>query len=289
MPTPFKKDGELDEAALKELIAHYEDTGVNGLLIMGTAGEFAMMNEAERRRVADIARDAAKKLELIINAGWASTKETIALARHIKDAGADAVTVVEPYFYHPSKEGMARHFLTVAEKVDFPVVAYNIPSFAGNALPADIIDDFAKEERIVGIKDSEGNPAKLQEFIERAPKDFAVMVGMDSLVSFGICLGAKGMMVGSAAIAPSICVDVHKAIVNGDFYQAFELQKRLNHVIKAMQVGTFPAPIKYSLSLEGLPSGYVRAPLEDLTATQKKEVEYHLRAAEILEPMEMTA
>lgn len=282
MPVPFKKNGDLDEASLKELIKYFEGTGVNGLLIMGTAGEFAMLSEAERRKVIDIAVDTAKKLDLIVNTGYASTRETVTLTKYAKDAGADAAIVVEPYFYHPSPGGMAKHFLTVADRADFPVMAYNIPPFAGNFLTPDIMDEFAKDERIVGIKDSEGSPLKLLEFIARAPRNFSVMVGVDGLASYGIAMGAKGMMIGGASMAPGLCVEMYDSLKKGDHKKAFDLQNRFSSVIKAMMVGTFPAAIKYAMDVRKVPAGYVRAPLESLSGPQKKEVERYLRQAKVI-------
>ena len=246
---------------------------------MGTAGEFAMMSEQERMRAAEIVVGTAERLEIIINAGWASTRESIKMARFIKDIGADCAIAVAPYFYHPTVEGIAKHYLDIADQADFPVMAYNIPSFAGNRMPVDILGLFEKDERVVGIKDSEGDAAKLQAFIERAAGDFAVMVGMDSLVSFGISQGAKGMMVGSAAIAPAVCVEMYGALLDGNYGRAFMLQKRLNHFIEAMQIGTFPAGIKYALSLQGLSVGHVRTPLQDLDEGQKRLAQDHLKLA----------
>ncbi len=228
MPTPFTKNGDLDEHALKELVIYYESTGLNGLLVMGTAGEFAMMSDKERRRAAEIVVGTADRLEIIINVGWASTRESVKMALYAKDIGADCAIAVEPYFYHPTAEGIARYYLDIAEQADFPVMAYNIPSFAGNKIPVNVLDYFENEERVVGIKDSEGDAAKLQGFIERASGDFAVMVGMDSLVSFGISQGAKGMMIGSASIAPQICVDIYRALMDREYGHAFNLQKHLN-------------------------------------------------------------
>lgn len=285
MPTPFKRDGDLDGGLLSELVTHFEDTGINGLLVMGTAGEFALMNEAERRSVVDIAVGAAKKIELIVNAGSASTRETIRLAKYIKDAGADAVVAVEPYFFHPTQEGIARHYQAIAEAIDFPVIAYNIPSFAGNRIAPEVMDEFARDDRIVGLKDSEGDAAKLSEFIFRAPRSFSVLVGMDSLVSMGMAIGAKGMAIGSACIAPHVCSEMYKAMNAKNYGRVFELQKSLDHAIRAMQVGTFPAAIKYALTLQGFPAGHVRAPLQELTDAERIAIEDHLRNAGIGEEL----
>lgn len=277
MPTPFRRNGDLDTSLLRELVDYFEGTGVNGLLVMGTAGEFAMMSEAERRMVVDLAMGSARKLEMIFNVGWASTRETISLARYVKDAGASAIIAVEPYFYHPTQEGMARHYLDIAEATDFPVIAYNIPSFAGNRLTPDIMDDFARDSRIAGLKDSGGDAAALSDFIYRAPDGFSVLVGMDSLVSAGMALGAKGMAIGSASIAPEICVEMYRAMKSGNHCRAFELQRSLDHAIRAMQAGTFPAAIKYAMTYFGHPAGYVRAPLQELNDAQRREVEMYLK------------
>jgi 4-hydroxy-tetrahydrodipicolinate synthase len=282
MPTPFKRNGDLDTGLLRELIAYFEGTGVNGLLVMGTAGEFAMMSTSERRLVVDVAMSSVEKLEMIFNAGCASTRETIELAGYVRDSGASAVIAVEPYFYHPTQDGIARHYLDIAEAIDFPVIAYNIPSFAGNRMMPDTIADFARDGRVVGLKDSGGDATALSDFIFRAPEGFSVLVGVDSLVSAGMALGAKGMAIGSASIAPELCVEMYLAMRNGNYCRAFELQRSLDHAIRAMQVGTFPAPIKYAMMYLGHPAGYVRAPLQDLNEAQRREVESHLRQAGIV-------
>lgn len=287
IPTPFKRNGELDEVGLRDLVSYYESTGVNGILALGTIGEFAMMNEQERKRAADIIVGAADRMEVIVNVGSPSTRDTVNMARYLRDLNVDAVIAVEPYFYHPSPEGMVKHYLTIAEQVDIPVMAYNIPQFAGNQLSPDMLDEFSKDERIIGIKDSEGDSVKLQKFVDRAPDEFSVMVGCDGLASYGICMGARGMMIGSASVAPDICVSMYRAIVEKDLDRAFVMQRELNHFIQAMQVGTFPASVKYMLSLQGLPGGHVRHPLEDLSGEQKKLVDRHLKVANAMKELVM--
>ncbi len=254
---------------------------MNGLLIMGTAGEFAMMNASERRMVVDIAMSTVRDLDSIINVGWPSTRETIELAKYVKDAGADAAIAVEPYFYHPTQDGIARHYLDIASAADFPVIAYNIPSFAGNRITPDILEIFGKDDRIVGMKDSGADAAALADFIFRAPRGFSVLVGADSLACAGLSIGAHGLTIGSACIAPELCVEMWQAMKNGNHCRAFELQKRLDHAIRAMQQGTFPAAIKYAMGLRGHPAGCVRAPLQELTDGERKMVEMHLQNAGI--------
>jgi 4-hydroxy-tetrahydrodipicolinate synthase len=176
----------------------------------------------------------------------------------------------------------ARHYLAIAEQADMPVMAYNIPQYAGNCLTPAIMDAYAEDDRIVGLKDSGGNVVGLAEFIARAPPDFSVMVGFDPLASYALCMGAKGMMIGSAAIAPEVCVEMYRAVIERDQGKAFLRQETLNEVINGMNVGTFPAAAKYMISRRGVLAGHVRPPLEDLSEEQKAEVDRYLRESRIM-------
>ncbi len=287
IPTPFKKNGELDETGLRDLVMYIEGAGVNGILALGTAGEFAMMGEQERRKAAEIIVGASNRLEVIVNAGCASTHETVRMALFLKDLGVDAIAAVAPYFYHASPAGIAAHYHAIAEEADMPVMAYNIPQFSGNRITPDIMDTIVEDVRIVGLKDSEGEAMKLSEFIARAPRDFSVMVGADPLAAYGVCMGAKGMILGSAMLAPDVCVEMYRAALDGDIKKAALLQKRLNGYIKAMCVGSFPAAVKYVLSTMGLPGGHVRSPLEDLSDREKRIVDGYLRDARAMKEMVM--
>jgi 4-hydroxy-tetrahydrodipicolinate synthase len=243
------------------------------------------MSQDERRMIVDVAMSSVRELETIINVGWASTRETIELAKYVKDAGADAAIAIAPYFYHPTQDGIARHYLDIASATDFPVIAYNIPSFAGNRITPDMMDLFGTDDRIVGMKDSGADAAVLADFIFRAPRGFSVLVGADSLASAGLAIGASGLTIGSACIAPELCAEMYRAMKSGNHCRAFELQKRLDHAIRAMQQGTFPASIKHAMGLRGHPAGHVRAPLQDLTDAERRAVEIHLRNAGMMKEL----
>jgi 4-hydroxy-tetrahydrodipicolinate synthase len=195
--------------------------------------------------------------------------------------GADAVIAVEPYFFHPTQEGIARHYRDIAAATDFPIIAYNIPSFAGNRITPEALDDFGKDDRIVGMKDSGGDAAALTDFMVRAPCGFSVLVGADGLACSGLAIGASGLTIGSACIAPELCVEMYRPVKSGNHCRAFEPQKQLDCAIRAMRQGTFPASIKYAMGLRGHPAGYVCAPLQELTDAERRTIEMHLRNAGI--------
>lgn len=241
-----------------------------------------MMSDEERKAVIDAVTGAVKRLDVLFNTGCASTMSTIALTKYAKDSGADAATIIVPYYYRQSQGEIAAHFLRVADKTDLPIIAYNIPQYAGNSLKPEMIREFAADERIVGIKESGDDACALLRLIDIAHGGFSVMVGSDNLASYGIIMGAKGLILGGAAIAPDLCIDIYESIVNGDTVKAFSLQQSLAQLTIAMSSGALPTTVKYALKLQGLPAGYVRLPLDELSRQERSEVERRLKVAGII-------
>jgi|Deesub1362A_J573_1020465.scaffolds.fasta_scaffold00145_55 4-hydroxy-tetrahydrodipicolinate synthase len=283
IPTPFTESGELDENALKTLIRRYEKAGIDGLLILGTSGEFVMLTEEEKREVIDVVIGTRKRLQIVVNTGTPSTKTTIELTEYARDAGVDAALVVAPYYYRFSAEGIISHFTSVAERVEMPVIVYNIPGFTGNALNSDIVHKISKESYICGIKDSSGDPLLLSEFIEVSSDNFTVFCGWDPLISYALHLGAKGIMVASAVIAPELCLKMFKAAERKEWERVANYQRRINCIARAIFTGTFPTGLKYSLRLLGFPGGYSRMPIELLTYREKEKIKIELEKAGILQ------
>ena len=287
MPTPFEKDESLDPEAMRTLIRFYMKAGLNGILVLGTSGELAMLTDREVEQAVDAAVDEANgKTKIIIGTGTPSTKKTIQLTKYAKNAGADAALVVTPYYFHPSAIGMKDHYVAVARETKFPIIVYNIPSFAGNAITPDMIYRFLQEKYIVGIKDSSGAIFDLTETIRLSPQRFSILCGWDPLLMAGLLLGAKGGMLGTAAVAPKLLLDLYKACLDKRVDEAGDLQKRVHLIFRAMFVGTFPAALKAALNLMGLPGGFVRSPLENLKTAEMARVRFDLERAGVLEQLE---
>lgn len=287
MPTPFKKDESLDLEAIRSLIQFYMKAGLNGVLVLGSSGELAMLTDREVEQAVDAAVDEANgKTRIIVGTGAPSTKKTIQFTKYAKDAGADAALVVTPYYFHPSAVGMKDHYVAVARETEFPIIVYNIPSFAGNVATPDMVYRFSQEEYIVGIKDSSGAIFDLTEIIRLSPQRLSVLCGWDPLLMAGLLLGAKGGMLGSAAVAPKLVLDLYKASLDKRVDEARDLQKRVHFIFRAMFVGTFPAALKTALNLMGLPGGFVRSPLENLKTAEIARVRFDLERAGVLEQLE---
>ncbi|UCF07374.1 MAG: dihydrodipicolinate synthase family protein, partial [Thermoplasmata archaeon] len=165
--TPFKKDESIDEEAFRALIQHVMPH-VDGVVPCGTTGEFVYLDMDERKKVIDIAVDEIAGDKLVIaGTGACATKHAIELTRHAKDAGAHASLVVSPYYVNPSDKGHYEHFYRIAKEVDFPLIMYNIPQCTGSYLPRRVIEDLAKIDNIVGLKDSSGNLTFTLEVLEK--------------------------------------------------------------------------------------------------------------------------
>ena len=214
--TPFTKEGELDEAALRKLV-RFCLPHVDGFVPCGTTGEFVYMSPDERQRVLEVVLDEVGGAKPVIaGTGAAGTREAIELASAAKEAGASACLVVTPYFLHPSDKGVYQHFYEIAKAVDIPIILYNIPQAVDRYLPREVIEDLADIPNIVGLKDSSGNLTYTMEVLEFAGDRINVLVGHDEVVLPALAGGASGMILASAQVFPEIWQRVYKAVQEGD-------------------------------------------------------------------------
>jgi 4-hydroxy-tetrahydrodipicolinate synthase len=283
MPTPFRKDESLDVEAIRTLVQFYTKAGLSGVLVLGTSGELAMLTDKEVQEVVDAAVDeAAGQTKIVVGTGMPSTRKTIQFTKYARDAGADAALVVAPYYFHPNSQGIKEHYVAVARQTRFPIIVYNIPSFSATTITPEMIDTFSREDNIVAIKDSSGRLFDVVEMIRLSPPEFSILCGWDPLFMVSLFHGAKGGMLGSAAVAPRLLLDLYEASMSRRVNEAIELQRRVNLVFRAMFIGTYPAALKAALNLIGLPGGFVRTPLENLKEPEIARVRLDLETAGIL-------
>lgn len=270
--TPMK-DGKVDEEAFRRLVRWQIAEGSEGLVPCGTTGESPTLSHDEHMRVIDICiEEAAGKVPVIAGAGSNSTAEAISLTRHAKAAGADAVLSVTGYYNKPSQEGIYRHYASIAEAVDIPIVLYNIPARAIVEIAVDTMARLAKIPNIVGTKDATANLARvLRERITCGP-DWVQLSGEDGTALAYMIQGAQGVISVTANIAPKLCSDFQKACRSGDWKKALEIQTRLMPLHEAMFCEPSPAPVKYAASLLGLCTDQVRLPMMAATDTARAKV-----------------
>ncbi|MCI4680104.1 4-hydroxy-tetrahydrodipicolinate synthase [Rhodoblastus acidophilus] len=260
--TPFKQ-GAVDEAALRALIGWQIESGIHGLVPVGTTGESPTLSHDEHKRVVEIAVAEAKgRVPVIAGAGSNNTREAIDLAVHAEKAGADAVLVVTPYYNKPNQEGLFQHFKAIDEAIGIPIVIYNIP-------PRSVIDMsvetmtrcYGELRNIVGVKDATGNVARISMQRQAMGPDFLQFSGDDMTALACFAAGAVGCISVVSNAAPRPCADLWKAAQGGDFAKALVIQDKLTplHAATFLEAGVTGA--KTGLSLLGKASEEVRLPL----------------------------
>ncbi len=226
--TPFDKEENLDEPAYRTLISHLIDQGVTGVVPMGTTGEFSNMTLEERQRAVEVCIDEVNgRVPVVAGIGDSATKHVIAGGLHAKDAGADAVIIVTPYYLKPGAKGLYEHYDTIASKLEMPIVLYNIPVCTGLNLPWQVVEDLADIDNIVAIKDSSGDMKYFMSLLEKVGDTLSVMIGWDELVQPALAAGAHGMILASANVIPDMWLQVYDHMKEGRIEEAIAIQRQV--------------------------------------------------------------
>src|SRR5215203_4830282 len=289
MVTPFDERGEVDLGATEAVIERFIEAGVSGISPLGSTGEASHLTADERKRFAEeIVRIVGGRVPLVVGVGATGTRETVELARHAEEVGADAILVVSPFYWKVGEEGLFRHFATVAESVDIPVVVYNLPMLTGIDLSPSLIGRLAGEyPNVVGIKDTvtEYNHVVgvLQE-VKLVRPDFSVLCGWEDLILPSLLAGADGSICAFANVAPELFVGLIEAARSGDLTEAAELHRR---VLSLVTLGGYSDPpisaIKLAMNKLGVPvSPVVRGPALPIREEAHENVESVLHEAGLL-------
>ncbi|HHY46726.1 MAG TPA: 4-hydroxy-tetrahydrodipicolinate synthase [Firmicutes bacterium] len=273
MVTPMDQQGRINESALRRLTNYLIEGGVHGLFPVGSQGEFYALTPEEKKRVIEIVVDETRgRVPVYAGTGAITTQETIALTKMAESAGAQAVSVLTPFFINPSEQELLEHYTAVAKSTNLPVLLYNNPGRTGCKISASLVEKAAKVDNIVGIKDSSGDMTLTAEFIRRTPKGFAVLAGRDTLIYGTLCYGGKGSITATANVAPRLVSEIYDAFVAGDLKRSLEAQFKLAPLRLAFDLGTFPVVIKEALNMIGIEAGIARAPVGTMSDEKKKEL-----------------
>jgi 4-hydroxy-tetrahydrodipicolinate synthase len=259
--TPFRGDA-VDEGALRELVERNIAGGVSGLVPCGTTGESVTLHGDEPGRVMRIVVEQAKKrVPVIAGTGTVSTRHTVELSRVAKEAGADGLLLVCPYYNRPTQAGLEAHFRHVLKEVPMPAVLYNIPGRTGVDLAVETLEALADVKEIVAIKEATGNVIRAQDILARFGSRFAVLSGDDSLTLPMLAVGGSGVISVTSNVFPAQVSGVTAAWSAGDVKGARERHLALVPVHNAMFLESNPGPVKYAMSLGGHIAPEIRLPL----------------------------
>ncbi len=281
--TPFK-DGEVDEASLRQLIEFQIANGTDGIVPCGTTGESATLTFKEHERVIEITVEQVnKRVPVIAGTGSNNTEEAISLTRHARKAGADGALMIAPYYNKPTQEGLFRHFETVAQKVDIPIILYNIPGRTAVNMEPATIARLARVDNIVGVKEASVSMKQITDIVALCDERFVMLSGEDYLTYPLICVGGKGVISVVSNVAPRDMADLCRLTLGGSLTEARNLYYRLLPICHALFYETNPAPVKAALAMmKKIASDEVRLPLVPLAETNRERLRADLQAYGLL-------
>ena len=264
--TPMHEDGSLDYPRLRNLIDWHVREGTDGIVIVGTTGESPTVDWDEHCELIRVAVEhSAGRIPVIAGTGANSTSEAVELTEYAKKVGATAGLSVVPYYNKPTQEGLYRHFKTIAEAVDLPMILYNVPGRTVADLGNDTALRLAKVPGVIGIKDATGNIERGSDMVKRAPKGFAVYSGDDASALALILLGGQGTISVTANVAPRLMHQMCAAGLAGDAITAREINRRLLGLHRNLFVEANPIPVKWACAQMGLIGPGIRLPLTPLS------------------------
>ena len=280
--TPMHEDGSLDLDAFRKLIDWHVREKSNGLVVVGTTGESATVDYDEHcLLIREAVTHANGRIPIIAGTGANSTTEAIELSTCAKDAGAAMSLSVVPYYNKPTQEGLYRHFKTIAEAVDLPVILYNVPGRTVCDMSNDTAIRLSQVPGIVGIKDATGDLARGTDLIARAPAEFALYTGDDPTALPFLLMGGHGVISVTANVAPRAMHDMCAAALAGRLEEARGINQRLFGLHRNLFVEANPIPAKWALDRMGMIRDGIRLPLVSLSAGAHSTVLQAMRQAGI--------
>ena len=262
--TPLKANGDINPDMISPLVDFLIDKGLVGIYPLGSTGEGPLFSTDERKAVAAATVEAvAGRLPVIVHTGAMTTGETIELTRHAQSIGADAASVITPWYFQHSEEALEAHYRAILESAaGFPVWLYNLPKFANNNLSAALVTRLARDyENCVGLKDSSGDLLTMCAVNHLQAGRFNTAIGPDNLILAGLALGLDCSVSGNSNHFPEIVVGIHEAFHAGDMAAAQKLQKQLQAASNVIGSAGWLTAVKGVLAERGLPVGGVRPPM----------------------------
>jgi len=281
--TPFNQDGSIDFDSYRAIINNQIAEGISGLLPVGTTGESPTLSHKENLQVVEEAiKIADGKIPVVAGTGSNSTKEAIDMTKIAHSMGATASLQVSPYYNKPTQEGLYRHFMTIADECNIPLLIYNIKGRSGVNIETETLLRMAKHENIRGVKEASGDIGQMMDVIQNRPKNFSVMVGDDNIAFPFTALGGDGVVSVISNIIPRTMEKLIKLTKAGKIEEARELHYKILPLCKGMFLETNPLPVKSAMSMMGICNEVYRLPLCPPMNETKDKLKILLKNAKLI-------
>jgi 4-hydroxy-tetrahydrodipicolinate synthase len=280
--TPFRNQ-RVDEAALLKLVQYQLESGIDGLVPMGTTGEASTLSHEEHERVIELVTGAtARQVPVIAGVGSNNPAEAVSLARHAERCGADALLAVAGYYNRPSQEGLYQHFKTLHDATALPILVYNIPPRTIVDIQPDTLARIAELPRVVGIKDACGDLGRISHERQRIRKAFSWLSGDDITAVAYNANGGSGCISVTSNVLPAQCARLQSLCAEGSYAEALRVHEMLVPLHAALFREPNPAGVKYAASLLGLCGEECRLPLVPLSEPSRLAIRATLTAVELM-------
>ncbi len=279
--TPMNEKGELDYDSLEKLINFQIDSGISGLVAVGTTGESATIDFDDHiKLIKFFVNTAAGRASIIAGTGANSTDEALHLTKAAKDSGADASLLVSPYYNKPPQEGIYKHHMKIADEVDIPQILYNVPSRTASFIEPNTVLKLSSHQNIIGIKDATGDMKNHDEVLSLCKKEisnenFFLYSGDDFSSLEYLRKGGHGTISVTSNVVPQLITEICKSVYS-NFEKARELDNSLMNLNKNLFCESNPIPVKWALYKMGIIKRGIRLPLIELNNTFKKDLEKSL-------------
>lgn len=267
MVTPFESSGNIDIKVTEILIEKLIANGVQGIFVLGTNGEFHVIeNDMKIKFAKKVVEIVANRVPVYAGAGGNSTDEVIKLGKQMIAVGVDALSVITPYFVSLKENELYNHYKMIAENLAIPIVLYNIPKNTGINLSFELVSKLSKISNIIGIKDSSGDINNIAGYIDNTSRDeFSVLSGSDSLILKALKIGATGAISATSNLLTTNNVEIYKQFIAGNLDKAEQWQQSLEEFRRILKYASIPSVLKQSLSLSGIEVGVPRLPVLPVT------------------------
>ena len=261
--TPFK-DGKVNYEKLGELIEWHIANKTDSIIVCGTTGESATMTDEERKTTIKFVVDKVnKRIPVIAGSGSNNTAYSIELSKYCQEV--DGLLIVTPYYNKSTQDGLIKHYTTIANSVDLPIILYNVPGRTGVNIKPSTVEKLSKIENIVAIKEASGDISQVAEIARLCGEDFTIYSGNDDQIVPILSLGGSGVISVLANVLPKETHDIVEKYLTGDVVESRKLQLGVNELVSSLFIEVNPIPVKAAMNLMGMEAGELRLPLTNIS------------------------
>lgn len=274
MVTPLNEKG-IDELATRALVNRLIDSGVAGLFILGTNGEFYALTEEEKLFLAEIVvNETNGRVPVFAGSGGNSTEATINLTNKLEKIGVTAVSIITPFLMKINNEELINHYEMIAQNTNLPIILYNIPANTKINISEEVFKKLVQNNQIIGIKDSSGDIENIKMYVKNSRKreEFSVLVGSDSKILSGLMLGADGAVAATSNVLTKTDVGIYHQFSKGNIEKAKQLQESIEEFRRILKFATVPSVLKYSCTIIGNSVGVPKLPVLSVEEKYHEEI-----------------